>query len=169
MDVAAVAFILDMDGPIKVWLIFIHVFYQLFIWWMLCQAHGSMPFVFYFSSSSEGEQPSKEMPMQWQSKHNAHFGNHAIRICYHHTDFPKTRHILSFDHQLLFPICIKFKTLIQSYRQDRVYIGVRRNSLAVWNAQLMTQVTRQCPCIEFHQLSGYVASQRGEDTEYRAH
>lgn len=64
--------------------------------------------------------------------------------------------------------CIMLKTLNQSYRQDRVYIGVRRNSLAVQNAQLMTQVTRQCPCIVFHQLSGHAASQRGEDTEYRA-
>lgn len=52
--------------------------------------------------SPEGEQSGKEMSMQWQStKHNAHFGNHAIWMCFHHTDFPKT---LSFDHKLFFPI-----------------------------------------------------------------
>lgn len=63
---------------------------------------------------------------------------------------------------------IKLNTLNQSYRQDRVYIGVRRNSLAVQNAQLMTQAARQCPRIVFHRLSGRAASQPGEDTEYRA-
>lgn len=42
-----------------------------------------------------------------------------------------------------FLTCIMFKTFNQSYRQDRVYIGVRWNSLAVQNAQLMIQVT-QC-------------------------
>lgn len=79
--------------------------------------------------------------------------------------------ILSFDRQLFSPISYLYhaETLSQSYRQDRVYTEVRRNSLAVQNAQLMTQVTRQCLRIVFHQLSGHVASQRGEDTEYRAH
>lgn len=38
------------------------------------------------------------------------------------------------DHRL-YLTCIMLKTLNQSYRQDRVYIGVRRNSLAVQNAQ----------------------------------
>lgn len=186
-DVAAAAVLLDLNGIFvgQLWLWqteglfslppgFLWTLYQMGIqekFQLLCQVHGCVPFVSYFFQLPEGEQWGKEMPMQWQWTNTMQtleiMQSESASITLIFQRLGMFYHSIT-GYTSRFLNCIMLKTLNQSYRQDRVYIGVRRNSLAVQNAQLMTQVTRQCPCIVFHQLSGHAASQRGEDTEYRA-
>lgn len=186
-DVAAAAVLLDLDGifvgQLGLWQTeglfslppgFLWTLYQMGIqekFQLLCQVHGRVPFVSYFFQLPEGEQWGKGMPMQWQWTNTMQtleiMQSESASITLIFQRLGMFYHSIT-GYTSPFLNCIMLKTLNQSYRQDRVYIGVRRNSLAVQNAQLMTQVTRQCPCIVFHQLSGHAASQRGEDTEYRA-
>lgn len=120
-DVVADAVLWDLDGIFvgQLWLWqteglsslppgFLWTLYQMGIQekiQLLCQVHGCVPFVSYFFQLPEGERSGeRDAYAVTVNKHNANFGNHAIWIRLNHTDFPKTWHVLSFDHWLYFPV-----------------------------------------------------------------